>query len=141
MADAREYKKREKEVQQAQNKGEEEKLEEEIKADPDKWLAKIQQQKAELQQRIEQKRKQSVSRLHGRQTVQSIARMKALTEVDADHEIEDWSIYLQLSGDVISEGRKEEKLFKLNVLLQRHFPEQLQVQSISSGNESWSISV
>jgi len=41
MADARESKKKEKEAQQAQNKGEEEKLEDEIKADPDKWLAKI----------------------------------------------------------------------------------------------------
>uniref|UniRef100_A0A6B2L095 Actin-related protein 5 n=1 Tax=Arcella intermedia TaxID=1963864 RepID=A0A6B2L095_9EUKA len=114
-----------------EDRGDEDHLEEEIRAEPEKWLKRIQKQRLELQSRIEHKKKQSQSRLHGRQTAQSIARMKALTEVDAENELDDWNIYTQLTKDVITEGKEEEKLLKLNSLLFKYFPDRLKGSEIS----------
>eukprot|EP01126_Amoeba_proteus_P023852 TRINITY_DN2398_c0_g1_i15.p1 TRINITY_DN2398_c0_g1~~TRINITY_DN2398_c0_g1_i15.p1 ORF type:complete len:370 (-),score=103.41 TRINITY_DN2398_c0_g1_i15:700-1809(-) len=74
-------------------------IREQIEADPHGWYQHIMQQIQTYKQAVARKQQISASRLGGRQTVKSVARMKALAKVEEEgfgDRDEDWDKYLEI---------------------------------------------
>eukprot|EP01127_Copromyxa_protea_P020696 TRINITY_DN6941_c0_g1_i1.p1 TRINITY_DN6941_c0_g1~~TRINITY_DN6941_c0_g1_i1.p1 ORF type:complete len:700 (-),score=145.79 TRINITY_DN6941_c0_g1_i1:31-2130(-) len=126
MVESRKVQQAKKEQEQARKSEQERIIREQIDLDPQAWYNKISNEITELKQAIAKKQQQSTARLTGRQTVQSLARMRALTMVeheDFGNNDQDWDTYLEIDkGGDKPKGEESEKLAKLEAMLAKFWP-------------------
>eukprot|EP01126_Amoeba_proteus_P023857 TRINITY_DN2398_c0_g1_i26.p1 TRINITY_DN2398_c0_g1~~TRINITY_DN2398_c0_g1_i26.p1 ORF type:complete len:537 (-),score=135.03 TRINITY_DN2398_c0_g1_i26:109-1719(-) len=100
-------------------------IREQIEADPHGWYQHIMQQIQTYKQAVARKQQISASRLGGRQTVKSVARMKALAKVEEEgfgDRDEDWDKYLEIEKGETEKIEELEKIEKLENLLVKYWP-------------------